>query len=71
MTINIGKLKILCTRKKDHKSYLWDNIYCLRQEIIDDILESTRSDRHLDEAELKRKAMLIRKYSRRLKNMSY
>lgn len=71
MTINIGKLKILCTRKKDHKSYLWNNIYSLRQEIIDDILESTRSDRHLDEAELKRKAMLIRKYSRRLKNMSY
>ncbi len=71
MTINIGKLKILCTRKKDHKSYLWNNIYSLRQEIIDDILESTRSDRHLDEAELKHKAMLIRKYSRRLKNMSY
>ena len=71
MTVNLGKLKILCTRKRDHKSYLWANIYDLRQEIIDDILESTRSDRHLDEAELKRIAMLIRKYSRRLKNMSY
>ena len=71
MTVNLGKLKILCTRKRDHKSYLWANIYDLRQEIIDDILESTRSDRHLDEAELKRKAMLIRKYSRRLRNMSY
>ena len=59
MTVNLGKLRILCTRKRDHKSYLWANIYDLRQEIIDDILESTRSDRHLDEAELKRKACLL------------
>ena len=71
MTVNLGSLRILCTRKRDHKAYLWANIYSLRQEIIDDILESTRSDRHLDEADLKSKAMLIRKYSRRLKNMSY
>ena len=71
MTINLGNLKIWCTRRRDHKTFLWRSIYELRQEIIDDILESTRSDRHLDEAELKRKAMLIRKYSRRLRNMSY
>ena len=50
MTIKIGRHRIMCTRKRDHKSYLWANIYNLRQEIIDDILESTRSDRHLDEA---------------------
>jgi hypothetical protein len=71
MTIKFGNHRILCSRKKDHKDYLWNEIYTLRQDIIDDILESTRNDRHLDEAELKRKAMRIRKYSRRLKNMSY
>ena len=37
----------------------------------DEILISTRNDTHLDEPELRRKAILIRKYSRRLKNMSY
>ena len=71
MTIKFGNHRILCSRKKDHKDYLWNEIYTLRQGIIDDILESTRNDRHLDEAELKHKAMLIRKYSRRLKTMSF
>jgi hypothetical protein len=71
MTINIGNLKIWCTRRRDHKNFLWRSIYELRQEIIDEILISTRNDTHLDEPELRRKAILIRKYSRRLKNMSY
>ena len=71
MTIKIGKHKIMCTRKRDHKAFLWSNIYALRQDIIDDIMLSTQTGDHLDEPELKRKAMLIRKYSRRLKNMSY
>ena len=71
MTINLGNLKIWCTRRRDHKNYLWSNIYQLRQEIIDEILISTKNDTHLDEPELRRKAILIRKYSRRLRNMSY
>jgi hypothetical protein len=71
MTINIGNLKIWCTRRREHKNFLWRSIYELRQEIIDEILISTRNDTHLDEPELRRKAILIRKYSRRLKNMSY
>ena len=71
MTINLGNLKIWCTKRRDHKNYLWRTIYELRQEIIDEILISTRNDTHLDEPELRRKAILIRKYSRRLKNMSY
>ena len=71
MTINLGNLKIWCTRRRDHKNFLWRSIYELRQEIIDEILISTRNDTHLDEPELRRKAILIRKYSRRLKNMSY
>ena len=71
MTINLGNLKIWCTKRRDHKNYLWRTIYELRQEIIDEILISTKNDTHLDEPELRRKAILIRKYSRRLRNMSY
>lgn len=71
MTINLGNLKIWCTRRRNHKAFLWRSIYELRQEIIDEILISTKNDTHLDEPELRRKAILIRKYSRRLKNMSY
>ena len=71
MTINLGNLKIWCTKRRDHKNYLWRTIYELRQEIIDEILISTKNDTHLDEPELRRKAVLIRKYSRRLRNMSY
>ena len=71
MTVNLGNLKIWCTKRRDHKNYLWRTIYELRQEIIDEILISTKNDTHLDEPELRRKAVLIRKYSRRLRNMSY
>ena len=70
MIIRIGNHKILCTRKRDHKSYLWNNIYDLRQEIIEDVLLAVRNDKPLDEPELKRKALLIKKYSRRLKTIS-
>ena len=70
MTIKIGNLKILCTRKKDHKTYLWSTIYELRQEIVDDVMIAVRNDKSLDEPELKRKALLIKKYSRRLKTIS-
>jgi|TARA_R110001632_G_scaffold112289_2_gene223320 hypothetical protein len=71
MTIKIGKHRILCTRKRDHKSYLWENIYELRQDIIDDVMLAVRNDKPLDEPELKRKALLIKKYSRRLKTISF
>jgi len=71
MTIKFGNHRILCTRKRDHKEYLWNEIYTLRQDIIDDVMIAVRNDTHLDEAELKHKAMLIRKYSRRLKTMSF
>ena len=71
MTINIADHKIMCTRKRDHKTYLWSTIYGLREEIIDDVLTAVRNDKPLDEPELKRKALLIKKYSRRLKTISF
>lgn len=71
MTIKIGNKKIWCTRKRDHKSFLWRNIYDLREEIIDDVMLAVRNDKPLDEPELKRKALLIKKYSRRLKIISF
>ena len=71
MTIKIGSHKIMCTRKRDQKAYLWDNIYELRQDIIDDVMIAVRNDKPLDEPELKRKALLIKKYSRRLKTISF
>ena len=70
MTIKFGNNKILCTRRRDHKAYLWNEIYTLRQDIIDDVMIAVRNDKSLDEPELKRKAILIRKYSRRLKTIS-
>ena len=71
MTIKIGSHKILCTRKRDHKTFLWGTIYGLREEIIDDVMIAVRNDKPLDEVELNRKALLIKKYSRRLKNISF
>ncbi|RLI46808.1 hypothetical protein DRO61_08775 [Candidatus Bathyarchaeota archaeon] len=71
MTIRIAGHKIMCTRKRDHKAYLWRNIYDLREEIIDDVMIAVRNDKPLDEPELKRKALLIKKYSRRLRIISF
>lgn len=53
-------------RKKEHESYLWNSIRVLRIEIIDDVLQGSAQGR-MPIKELKRKAELIRKYSRRLK----
>lgn len=53
-------------RKKEHEAYLWNSIYMLRSEVIDDVLQGSISGR-MPVKELKRKAALIRKYSRRLK----
>ena len=54
-------------RRKNHREMLWNSIYSLRQEIIDDVLIATQDNEGLDEKALLHKARLIRKYSRRLK----
>jgi len=59
-------LVIWVNRTKDHKEYLWDNIYLLRQEIIDDVLSYNRTN-ILPVGKLKHKAELIKKYSQRLR----
>ena len=66
MKIKIGNKTILCTRKRDHKDFLWGRIMELRNEIVQDVLESTLKNR-IPVKLLKHKAELIRKYSRRLK----
>lgn len=66
MTIRIGEAKIFCTRRKDHREYLWKRINELRNEIIDDVLIGDKNGR-MPVKQLKQKAKLVRKYSRRLK----
>lgn len=67
------KLKILnrtlviwVNRTKDHKEYLWNSIYLLRQEIIDDVLSYNRTG-IIPIKLLKHKAELIKKYIHRLR----
>ncbi len=55
------------SRRKSHKEVLWNSIYALRQEIIDDVLIATTDNEGLDQEALLNKARLIKKYSRRLK----
>jgi hypothetical protein len=69
MKIKIGNKTILCTRKKDHKEFLFERILELRQEIVQDVLISSQKGRIPVKA-LKHKAEMIRKYSRRLKLLS-
>ena len=40
MKIKIGNKQIIIwvNRTKDHKDYIWNNIYLLRQDIIEDVL---------------------------------
>lgn len=59
-------LVIWVNRTKDHKEYLWNNIYLLRQEIIDDVLSYNRTG-IIPIKLLKHKADLIKKYSHRLR----
>lgn len=66
MKIKIGNKTILCTKKRDHKDFLFERIMQLRNEIIQDVLESSLKNR-IPVKLLKHKAELIRKYSRRLK----
>ena len=45
MIIKIGNQKLYCTRKKDHKSYLFRRIMELRNEVIDEVLIGTQNNR--------------------------
>ncbi len=67
MVIKIGKLKIdFESRTSKHRSYLFNEIMALRDEIVDLVLLGEGRNR-INVHELKLKARLIKKYSRRLK----
>ena len=68
MKIKIGNKQIVIwvNRTKDHKDYIWNNIYMLRQDIIEDVLSYNRSG-VMPVDKLKNKADLIKKYSQRLR----
>lgn len=66
MIIKIGNKTLICSRKREHQDYLWDNINMLRLEIIEDVLSYNRTNK-IPVKDLKRKATLIKKYSKRLK----
>lgn len=66
MTIKLNGNKIICTRKRDHREYLWSRINELRNEVVDDVLMGHKLNR-MPIKSLKAKAKLIKKYSRRLK----
>lgn len=63
---NFAKTLRRNARKKDHAEHLWQAIRTLRIEIIDDVMTGSARGR-MPVKSLKRKAELIRKYSRRLK----
>jgi len=70
MVIKIGKLRIdFESRTSKHRAYLFDQIVALREEIIDIVLLGESRNR-IPIHELKLKAKLIKKYSRRLKLLS-
>lgn len=64
--IKIGNKTLICSRKREHQDYLWENINMLRLEIIEDVLSYNRTNK-IPIKDLKRKATLIKKYSKRLK----
>jgi hypothetical protein len=67
--IKIGNKTLICSRKREHQDYLWDNINMLRLEIIEDVLSYNKTNK-IPVKDLKRKAKLIKKYSKRLKLIS-
>jgi hypothetical protein len=69
MMIKIGNKTLICSRKREHQDYLWENINMLRLEIIEDVLSYNRTNK-IPVKDLKRKAKLIKKYSKRLKLIS-
>tara|TARA_R110000796_G_scaffold52990_2_gene124691 strand:- start:466 stop:678 length:213 start_codon:yes stop_codon:yes gene_type:complete len=66
MTIKIGNKTLVCSRKREHRDYLWDNINMLRLEIVEDVLSYNKTGK-IPVKELKRKSLLIKKYSKRLR----
>jgi len=64
--IKIGNKTLICSRKREHQDYLWENINMLRLEIIEDVLSYNKTNK-IPVKDLKRKATLIKKYSKRLK----
>ena len=67
MRIRIGKLRIdTVSRAEKHRRHLFDEIMSLREEIVDIVLLGHTSNR-ISVKELKQKAALIKKYSRRLR----
>lgn len=59
MMIKIGNKTLICSRKREHEDYLWDNINMLRLEIIEDVLSYNRTNK-IPVKDLKRKATLIK-----------
>ena len=67
MIIKIGKIRIdTKSRAQKHRDFLLNEILSLRHEIIDIVLIGEARNR-IPVKELKIKAKLIKKYSRRLK----
>jgi hypothetical protein len=67
MQIKIGKLRIdTRSRASKHREYLWNEIHDLREEIIEIVLIGEVNNR-IPVRDLKSRASLIRKYSRRLR----
>ncbi len=66
MMMKMGNKTLICSRKREHQDYLWDNINMLRLEIIEDVLSYNRTNK-IPVKDLKRKATLINKYRKRLK----
>lgn len=66
MQIKINGITITLYRKKDHKEFIWNHIYRLREEIVADVLEGVKSGR-IPIKTIKHKAELILKYSKRLR----
>jgi len=70
MIIKIGNLRIdTKSRAQRHREFLFNEIYSLRMEIIDIVLLGEAKNR-IPIKELKIKARLIKKYSRRLRLLS-
>ncbi len=67
MIIKIGKIRVdTKSRSQKHREFLLDEILSLRKEIIDIVLQGEAKNR-IPIKELKIKARLIKKYSRRLR----
>ena len=71
MQIKIGNVKIdTQSRLSKHRSYLYDQLTLLHQEIIELVLEGETRNK-IPIKELKLKAKLMKKYRRRVKLLSH